>query len=242
MFLTPLPTGNRQVTYSRNPFMAYVWSIRKMAQSPLLLIALASGYFYFLAGLALLILPEYTIVLKAYNVSRAEVSVLLGVLGIAIGLGSAVAGFVSGQRIRPRLIPFGALGITAFFILLGTVPATLPDLPPMWRILFCSHSAFILGAGFSAGFYIIPLQALLQQLAPRSERGRFLGTSNAIAFAFLSASAVLYPVIRPAFTESELVQHPERIFLVCAGLMAAGVVFFLLRVRSSGLTLLPVTA
>lgn len=242
MFLTPLPTGNRQVTYSRNPFMAYVWSIRKMAQSPLLLIALASGYFYFLAGLALLILPEYTIVLKAYNVSRAEVSVLLGVLGIAIGLGSAVAGFVSGQRIRPRLIPFGALGITAFFILLGTVPATLPDLPPMWRILFCSHSAFILGAGFSAGFYIIPLQALLQQLAPRSERGRFLGTSNAIAFAFLSASAVLYPIIRPAFTESELVQHPERIFLVCAGLMAAGVVFFLLRVRSSGLTLLPVTA
>lgn len=238
VFLTPLPSGDR----SRNPFSAYVWSIRRMAESPLLLITLASGYFYFLAGLALLILPEYTIVLKAYEVSRAEVSVLLGVLGIAIGLGSAVAGFVSGQRIRPRLIPFGAIGITAFFILLGTVPATLPDLPPMWRILFCSHSAFILGAGFSAGFYIIPLQALLQQLAPSAVRGRFLGTANAIAFAFLSASAMLYPVLRPAFSESELVQRPERIFLVCAGLMAVGIVVFLLQLRSSRLTLSPVTA
>ena len=112
----------------------------------------------------------------------------------------------------------------------------------MWRILFCSHSAFILGAGFSAGFYIIPLQALLQQLAPRAERGRFLGTANAISFAFLSASALLYPVIRPAFSESELIQHPEKIFLVCAGLMAVGIVVFLLQLRSSRLTLSPVTA
>ncbi|HIE96887.1 MAG TPA: hypothetical protein EYG03_03110 [Planctomycetes bacterium] len=95
-----------------------------------------------------------------------------------------MARFVSGQGIRPGLIPIGALGITVFFILLGTVPATLPDLKPMWRVLFSSHSGLILGAGFSAGFYIIPLQALLQQLSPRSERGRFLGTANAISLPF----------------------------------------------------------
>ena len=150
MFLTSLPAGNPSVMYSRNPFEAYSWSLKKMAETPLLFVALASGYFYFLAGLALLILPEYTIVLQAYDVSRAEVSVLLGVLGIAIGAGSAVAGFLSGQGIRPRLIPIGAAGITVFFLLLGTVPATIPDLPPMWRVLFSSHSALILGAGFSA--------------------------------------------------------------------------------------------
>ncbi|MDG1895843.1 MAG: hypothetical protein P8J37_13130 [Fuerstiella sp.] len=104
-----------------------------------------------------------------------------------------------------------------------------------------SHSGLILGAGFSAGFYIIPLQALLQQHSPRSERGRFLGTANAISFAFLTAAALLDSMIRPAFTESETVQHPERIFLVCAALMAAGIVFFLMQVKARGLSLNPVT-
>ena len=241
MFLTSLPAGNPSVMYSRNPFEAYSWSLKKMAETPLLFVALAGGYFYFLAGLALLILPEYTTVLQAYDVSRVEVSVLLGVLGIAIGLGSAVAGIVSGHRIRPGLIPIGALGITVFFFLLGTVPATLPDLKPIWRVLFSSHSGLILGAGFSAGFYIIPLQALLQQLSPRLERGRFLGTANAISFAFLTASALLYSIIRPAFTESESIQHPEKIFLVCAALMAAGIVFLLMQVKARGLSLNPVT-
>ena len=130
-FLTPLPQGNPLIRYSRNPFAVYVETIRKMAKSPILLVALADGYFYFLAGLALLILPEYTIVLKAYDVSRSEVSILMGILGIAIGLGSVVAGLVSGKAIRPVLMPIGAAGMTVFFVLLGTVPATVPDLPPV---------------------------------------------------------------------------------------------------------------
>lgn len=241
LFLTRLPAGDPTVRYSRNPFTAYISAMRKMAESPLLLIALADGYFYFLAGLALLILPEYTIVLQAYHVSRAEVSILLGILGIAIGIGSAVAGFVSGDRIRPVLIPIGAIGLMVFFLLLGTVPPTLPDLPvtwsPIWRIVLSSHSVLILGAGVSAGFYIIPLQSLLQHRSPAAERGRFLGTASAISFMFLTLAAIIYPIIRPAFTRSDLVQHPEKIFLVCAGLMFAGIVYFLWRLRSNGLTL-----
>lgn len=241
VFLTKLPSGNSSVRYSRNPFSMYWSAIRKMSESPLLLIALADGYFYFLAGLALLILPEYTIVLQAWNVSRAEVSILLGILGIAIGLGSGVAGFVSGHAIRPVLIPIGAAGLSLFFLLLGIVPATIPNLPPAWwpdlRIVLSSHSALILGAGFSAGFYIIPLQSLLQYRSPAGERGRFLGTAGAISFMFLTLSAIIYPVIRPAFG-----QHPEKIFLVCCGLMLTGIVMFMLRLRATGLTLAPVVS
>ncbi|MBC7964912.1 MAG: MFS transporter [Fuerstia sp.] len=240
-FMTKLPPGNPSVRYPRNPFTMYSSAIRKMAESPLLLIALADGYFYFLAGLALLILPEYTVVLKAWNVTRAEVSLLLGILGIAIGLGSAVAGFVSGHAIRPILIPIGAAGLSLFFFLLGTVPPTIPDVPPGWspalRIVLSSHSLLILGAGFSAGFYIIPLQSLLQHRSPPAERGRFLGTASAISFMFLTLAAIVYPVIRPAFG-----QHPEKIFLVCCGLIIAGMFIFMLRLRSTGLTLAPVVS
>lgn len=156
--------------------------------------------------------------------SKRFVSVLVKAIEIPIGLGSAVAGLISGHRIEPRLIPIGAAGLTVFFILLGIVSPVLPEWCPMWRVAFSNVSGLIFGAGFFAGFYIIPLQALLQKLSPDDERGRFLGTANAVSLSFLTGSAALYWLMRPAFDEV-----PQRIFLVSAGLMAVGAAFFLWR-------------
>ncbi|MCH8259281.1 MAG: MFS transporter [Planctomycetes bacterium] len=223
LFLVRLEPGDKNLKYNPNPFAIYISAIREMSKSPLLMVMLAWGYFYLLAGLALLIIPEYTVVLK---IDRAEASVLLGVLGAAIGLGSVTAGLISGHRIEPRLIPIGALGITVFFVLLGTVEPALPALAPKLRVAFSSVSGFIFGAGFFAGFYIIPLQAMLQKLSPDSERGRFLGTANAISFSFLAIGSLLFWFIKPLF-----IDNPQRIFLVSAALMLVGAAFFLVRLR-----------
>ena len=75
-----------------------------------------------------------------------------------------MAGLISGHHIEPRLIPVGAAGLILFFVLLAAVPPSIPNMAPMVRIVFSNVSCFILGAGFFAGFYIIPLQALLQKL------------------------------------------------------------------------------
>ena len=78
----------------------------------------------------------------------------------------------------------------------------------------------------------MPFQALLQQLSPDDERGRFLGTANGISFGFLSVASLLYWVIRPAFgNEVDGNNEPQRIFLVCAALMIGGSAFFLFRLR-----------
>ncbi len=214
LFLVKLEAGDRNLKYEWNPFATYVGSIRQMSRSPLLIVALAWGYFYLLAGLALLIIPEYTVVL---SIDRERAGVLLAIMAIAIGGGCVTAGLVSGHHIEPRLVPVGAVGLSVFFTLLGLVP------PTFWNV-----AVLIVGAGFFAGFYIIPLQALLQQLSPDDERGRFLGTANAISFAFLSVASAMYWVIRPGFGND-----PQRIFLVSAALMIAGTVYFLLRLRSS---------
>lgn len=227
LLMTKLEPGDRDLKYNWNPFATYIDAIREMSKSRLLMVMLAWGYFYLLAGLALLIIPEYTVVL---DINRAEASVLLGVMGIAIGLGSAVAGIISGHGIQPKLIPIGAAGLIVFFVLLGIVPPSLPELSPMMRVAFSSVSAFIFGAGFFAGFYIIPLQSLLQKLSPDDERGRFLGTANGVSFTFLTVAALLYWSIRPAFGES-----PQRIFLISAALMAIGAGYFLWKLRGTGL-------
>jgi len=223
-----LPPGDRTLKYKLNPFSTYFSVLKEMSGSPLQLVMLAWGYFYFIAGFAMLIIPEYFIVLQSYDVSRAEVSLLLGAMGVAVGLGSVTAGIISGDAIQPRLIPIGAVGLTFFLFLLGVVPPTLPDIEPMRRIVASPISGFIFGAGFFAGFYIVPLQALLQRLSPDGERGRFLGVANGIAFAFLMLAGGLYSLIRQA------VEQPEKMFLVSAGLMAVGVAFFLWRLKVRG--------
>ncbi|MGI9470181.1 MAG: MFS transporter, partial [Rubripirellula sp.] len=203
-FMVPLSAGDKDLKYVWNPFSTYMDTIKEMSKTRLLMVMMAWGYFYLLAGIALFIVPEYTVVL---SITRAEASVLMGVLGVAIGVGCAVAGLISGHRIEPRLIPIGALGLIIFFALLAAVPPWLPNLPGMFRIAFSNVSFFILGAGFFAGFYIIPLQALLQKLSPDDERGRFLGTANAVSFTFLTIAALLYWAIRPAFGN-----QPQNIF------------------------------
>jgi acyl-[acyl-carrier-protein]-phospholipid O-acyltransferase/long-chain-fatty-acid--[acyl-carrier-protein] ligase len=192
------------------------------------MVMMAWGYFYLLAGIALFIVPEYTVVL---GISRAEASVLMGVLGVAIGIGCAVAGLISGHHIEPRLIPIGAAGLIFFFTLLAAVPPSLPDRAPMFRVGLSNVAFFIFGAGFFAGFYIIPLQALLQKLSPDDERGRFLGTANAVSFAFLTVAALLYSAIRELFGD-----QPQHIFYVSSGLMAAGAAFFLWKLWGTGLS------
>ena len=234
MFLPLLPAGNRTLKYDRNPFATYVSVIREMFGTPIMMVMFAWGYFYFLAGLALLILPEYTVVLQSWNVSRAEVSVLLGVLGVAVGVGSGLCGLISGHAIHPRLILIGAAGLTLFFLLLGLTPPWLPDLGPMWRVLASPVSALVFGAGVSAGFYIVPLQALLQRLSPDGERGRFLGTANGISFSFLTLASLLYWIIRPAFGVDTGQQHPEKIFIISSLLMILGSAFFIWRLRRRG--------
>ncbi|TWU42215.1 MFS transporter [Novipirellula artificiosorum] len=228
-FLTPLHPGDRDLKFDFNPFTTYVMAIREMAKTRLLMVMMAWGYFYLLAGIALFIVPEYTVVL---GINRSEASVLMGVLGVAIGIGCAVAGLISGHHIEPRLIPIGAAGLVVFFALLGLVPPSLPDMAPMVRVAFSNVSFFILGAGFFAGFYIIPLQALLQKLSPDDERGRFLGTANAVSFAFLTLAALFYWAIRPVFGNA-----PQNIFWVSSVLMAAGAAFFLWKLRGTGLVI-----
>lgn len=232
LFLPPLSPGDRNLKYSGNPFATYISVLKEMWGSPLIMVMMAWGYFYFIAQIALLTIPEYKNVLSEYNVTSAEASVLLGVLAVSIAIGSGLAGLISGHAIHPRLIPIGAAGLTLCCILLGTVPPRLPypDLAERLRILPSWISVLIFGAGVSAGFYIIPLQALLQKLSPADERGRFLGVANGVSFTFLTLASGLYWLIRPAFGTGAQ-QHPEKIFLLSGILMIAGSVFFLWRLK-----------
>ena len=72
----------------------------------------------------------------------------------------------------------------------------------------------------------MPLQALLQKLSPDSERGQFLGTANALSFAFSSIGAVLYVI-----AVGPLGIPVNRVFIACSVLMMCWLAFMVIRLR-----------
>lgn len=217
LLMPPLKPGDPNLRYTYNPFSVYVRALKEMYGSPLFIITLAWGFFYMIGMLALLILAEYKdlVLLGGEPISYQENSYLFGVLAISIGVGSVLAGLISGNHIKPRLIPIGAVGMTLFFFLLGAMPLDF------WTV-----GALLLVAGIFAGFYVVPLQALLQKLSPDDERGRFLGTANALSFCFSSAGAVAYWI---AANRCNI--PANRIFLVCGALALLGTGYALWRLR-----------
>ena len=86
--------------------------------------------------------------------------------GIGIILGSVIAGRVSRAHIETGLIPIGALGIAAGLFL-------LPSLPSAWAMAF----GFLM-IGVMGGFFLVPLNALIQFNAGDAGLGRILAANN----------------------------------------------------------------
>jgi MFS family permease len=212
LFIPKLKAMNPALKVDWNPIRPYVSAIRDMASTSLLLVATAWAFFYLIGMLALLVLPDYRDLLK---VTPTQASYLLGTLGVAIGIGSVSAGLISGKHIEPRLIPVGAVGMSVFFVLLGTLP-----------LHYGTVMALLLGVGMFAGLYIVPLQALLQHLSPPDERGRFLGTANALSFVASTLASLIFLGARAAFDIPS-----NRIFLICAGLAFIGTGALIWRMR-----------
>ena len=132
-------------------------------------------------------------------------SYLIALLAISIGVGSCTVAFLSGKNIRPYFSLVGAIGMTCCFSAMGLAPLNYTLLGILVFLI-----------GMFAGFYIVPLQALLQYLSPSDERGRFFGTANALSFVFISAAGIIYIAL------SGVGIPTERIPLACALMAGIG--------------------
>jgi hypothetical protein len=119
-----------------------------------------------------------------------KTSVVVGTVALGIGLGSPLAGWLSGRRIELRLVPLGALGMIAA-CLAGAY--FIEDVP---RLVAC-----IVAIGFFTGFYIVPLFTLLQHKAPKASKGDMIATSNFVNITgAIAASLMFFLVVLAAQT------------------------------------------
>ncbi|MCH2136076.1 MAG: MFS transporter [Phycisphaerales bacterium] len=185
---------------SPRTFSTHLRTIRAMQGTPLIVATLAWCWFYGIGSLIISIVPNYK---GPMNLTNESASILLAAPGVGIAIGGIAAGLGSGDRIRGQLVPLGAALMTVGFVLLGLLDASFTGL---WALLCYT--------GIAAGFFVIPVMALLQHLPETSFRARCVSTSNFCTYLAMSITAVLFAVVAPA-TGSD----PALWFLICAGLM-----------------------
>src|SRR5215468_10471806 len=160
----PRPAARRPLAWF--PWTEVVAGLRTLAVNrPLRLTVLGITYFWFLG--ALLQLGVILFGKQALGLSDARAGLLQAAIGIGIGIGSAVAGRLSGDKVELGLVPLGSIGIGVSALLLAWSP-------PSFGLALAS----LILLGFFGGLFVVPLNANLQQRAPADERGRLIGTTN----------------------------------------------------------------
>lgn len=191
-------------------FGPYFNTWREISGTPLAHVMMAWSYFYFIVGgVAMLILPDYKSLLE---ISATQASLLMAILGIAIGVGDFVAGRVSGHAVRPGLIPIGAIGTTVMYFVPGVIP-----------LHFTLVAICLTITGFLAGFYMVPIQTMTQALSTEEQRGRVLGLWNCLSFLAIILGNVLFLIVKRTGLES------HRVFLVCGVLGVICVALYYLK-------------
>jgi len=121
----------------------------------------------------------------------------LALFSIGTGVGSLLCEKLSARTVELGLVPLGAFGMTAFCVDLyfarpGLAPSSGLDLaaflaaPGSLRIV-----ADLTLIGLFAGFYVVPLFAVVQSRTPKSELSRVIAALNIQNAAFIVGAAVL---------------------------------------------------
>ncbi len=144
--------------------------------------------------------------------SESRTSLVVACVALGVGLGSPLAGYLSGGKIELGLVPLGCLGMMGAAVLAAAsinVDAAL--------------IVALIIIGFFSGFYMVPFYTLLQQRAPKQSKGELIATSNFINVVGAIAASVLFfllvkgvqvtgltPKIMPRDTVAGVLVHLER--------------------------------
>jgi acyl-[acyl-carrier-protein]-phospholipid O-acyltransferase/long-chain-fatty-acid--[acyl-carrier-protein] ligase len=134
---------------------------------------------------------------------------LQAALAVGIGVGSLVAGFLSGGKIEYGLIPLGMAGLTIFAAMLSRTGFHFGGVA--WNLGLL---------GFFGGFYNVPVNAIIQHRPNSGNKGGVIATSALLSWIGILVASGIYYLLA-------VVLHlkPPQIFLAGAALSLAGAIY-----------------
>jgi acyl-[acyl-carrier-protein]-phospholipid O-acyltransferase / long-chain-fatty-acid--[acyl-carrier-protein] ligase len=192
---------------ARDPRRRFDWNVpreffaefRRIRQDTTLAVAvLANTFFWFLGSLLLLNIVLYAT--DVLRVDEAHSSYLLAGLSLGIGIGSFIAGYASGSRIEHGMVLPGMIGIIAMAVFLSRPGLSFPAVAALLSFL-----------GIAGGFFVVPVNALIQRRPAPEEKGRTIAVANLLSF----VGVALQPLAQYAMLR---LGHPDpaRVFLLSA--------------------------
>jgi len=190
-------------------FLSEVWEQLKIIwpDSFLLHAIVGNTYFFFLA--ALLQQNVFVYGSDVLNLDPDKTALLMASIAIGIGLGSLTAGFLSGKKIELGLIPIGAIGMSVFGFMLA-----IPGLH------YYSVMGLLAALGFTAGFFIVPVMALIQHRPEAGKKGGVIAAGNWLSFGGVALAAGVYHLMTAdVVVKGTRIWHgalqPGSVFFVC---------------------------
>ncbi|MER3546890.1 MAG: glycerol acyltransferase [Rhodanobacteraceae bacterium] len=190
-----VPATAPELKFNWNAFTESARAIRFVAKKRAVFNSvLGISWFWFFGGVVTAQLPNYT---KLYLGGDASVETLvLTLFSVGVGAGSLLCEKLSGHKVEIGLVPLGAFGMTLFGLLLYFAqhePVTQRGLDWLAFLRASGHwriALDLLLLGLFAGFFIVPLFALVQSRSDRQELSRVIAGNNIINAIFLVAAAV----------------------------------------------------
>jgi len=182
--ITKVPAADPSKKYRANPLGDLWEQVRLIRQDRVLWLAvLGNTYFWFLGALL-----SANIVFYGEDVlhsTSTRTGILQAAVAIGIGFGSLAAGYLSSGKVEYGLIPLGSVGMTVLGILLST------------GNLSFTHVLILLSAlGFSAGFFAVPVNALIQHRPDEKDKGGVIAAANLLSFVGIGGAAGIYYVFQ----------------------------------------------
>jgi acyl-[acyl-carrier-protein]-phospholipid O-acyltransferase/long-chain-fatty-acid--[acyl-carrier-protein] ligase len=191
--ITRVPPSGAAKRFVPNP-AAEIWQGTRILyrDRTLWLTVMGISYFWFLGAFLQMALPLYG--KEILQLGETRITLLWTFAALGIGAGSLMAGKLSGDKIELGLVPLGATGMGIFSLALYL---TTPSFGESGFLLLCM--------GFFAGFFAVPLNALLQQRADREAKGQLIATNNVFnTLGVLAAALLLWIMVTPLGLGSDL--------------------------------------
>ena len=184
-FLTSLSIDKVQAAAPEKPFRLNVvgdlWTqIGKMRKDRALFLAVVgNAYFWFLGSLLFSTIVVYGP--DVLHVGQTKTGYLNAMLAVGIGIGSMAAGWISENKIEYGLIPLGSIGMTLTGLWLGLMPHGMVGSAVLLAML-----------GFWAGFFAVPVNALIQHKPSEQDKGGIIAAANLLSFVGIAISSGMY--------------------------------------------------
>jgi acyl-[acyl-carrier-protein]-phospholipid O-acyltransferase/long-chain-fatty-acid--[acyl-carrier-protein] ligase len=209
--ITKVPPSGSAKKFVPNPAAEIFQGAQRLYQDRTLwLTVMGISYFWFLGAFLQMALPLYG--KEILSLGETRIGLLWTFTALGVGAGSLMAGRLSGDKIELGLVPLGAIGMgIPTFALFFITPS------------FAAAGIALVCMGFFAGFFAVPLNALLQQRAERGAKGQFIATNNVFnTIGVLMAAALLWVLVTPLKLSADL-------HIIALGVLTCAMTIYVLR-------------